>query len=98
MGRERLGDQAIEAALRELPAWVRRGDQLHLEVDFADFSDAFAFMTAMALVSHALDHHPDWRNVYRRVEVTLWTHDAGGLTELDLQWARAAQAKLPTRA
>ena len=95
--RSRLGDAEIDAALRMLPAWTRNGDRLRLEHEFTDFAEAFTFMTAMALVSQALDHHPDWRNVYRRVEITLWTHDASGLTALDLEWARAAQAKLPQR-
>jgi 4a-hydroxytetrahydrobiopterin dehydratase len=56
---------------------------------FADFVEAFAWMTAVALVAEKLDHHPDWTNVYHRVDVALWTHDAGGITERDFELAAA---------
>ena len=59
---------------------------------FRDFSEAWGFMSRAALVAEKLDHHPEWSNVYRTVEVTLSTHDAGGLTELDLALARAMDA------
>ncbi|TIR46475.1 MAG: 4a-hydroxytetrahydrobiopterin dehydratase, partial [Mesorhizobium sp.] len=55
---------------------------------FSDFSEAFAFMTRVALVAEKIDHHPDWSNVYKTVNVTLNTHDAGGLTALDFELAR----------
>jgi 4a-hydroxytetrahydrobiopterin dehydratase len=83
----RLTDDEIDRALRDLPGWERRDDTLHREFEFEDFSRAFGFMAACATVAQALDHHPDWSNVYSTVVVTLSTHDAGGLTELDVQLA-----------
>jgi 4a-hydroxytetrahydrobiopterin dehydratase len=62
-------------------------DALHRELRFASFSAAFAFMTRVALAAEVLNHHPEWSNVYNRVSITLTTHDAGGLTELDVQLA-----------
>jgi 4a-hydroxytetrahydrobiopterin dehydratase len=66
------------------------GRSLSCEWRFADFSQAFAFMVEMALVSERMNHHPEWFNVYNRVRVRLSTHDAGGLTALDLDWAEQA--------
>ena len=62
-------------------------DALHRELRFASFSAAFAFMARVAMAAEVLDHHPEWSNVYSRVSITLTTHDAGGLTELDVQLA-----------
>lgn len=86
--------EQIEQALRDLPQWALRDGALHRSLQFPDFVTAFGFMSSMALVSEALNHHPEWRNVYGRVEITLNTHDAGGITELDLKWARRAEALL----
>jgi len=83
-----LEREAIEAALRDLPGWELRDDKLHRELRFADFAAAFGFMAAAATVAAEMDHHPEWSNVYSRVTVDLVTHDAGGVTELDLQLAR----------
>ena len=87
------------AALGSLPGWrvVEGGrDAIARSYRFADFNAAFGFMSRVALMAEKLDHHPEWSNVYSRVEVTLTTHDAGGVTELDLTLARfidaAAQA------
>jgi 4a-hydroxytetrahydrobiopterin dehydratase len=84
----------LQAALERLPDWRLRADGLAIERDFrfSDFVQAFGFMTQMALVSEAMNHHPEWSNVYNRVRVTLTTHDAGGLTARDLEWARRASA------
>ena len=60
--------------------------------EFADFVAAFGFMTRVALVAERMNHHPEWFNVYRRVEVKLTTHDAGGITELDFELARVMEA------
>jgi 4a-hydroxytetrahydrobiopterin dehydratase len=65
---------------------------LHRELKFAGFVEAFGFMASMALVSESLNHHPNWSNVYNRVDIELFTHDAGGITELDVQWATRANA------
>ena len=79
-----------EAALAKLPGWTRApGDReaIARTYRFADFNIAFAFMTRVAIRAEQLDHHPEWFNVYNRVEVLLTTHDADGVTELDLTMA-----------
>ena len=75
-------------ALRDLDGWELRDGKLHCELRFVDFAAAFGFMAASATVAAEMDHHPEWSNVYSRVTVDLVTHDAGGVTELDLQLAR----------
>jgi 4a-hydroxytetrahydrobiopterin dehydratase len=94
MVKPRLSDEAVRAALEQLPEWTRVDGKLHRELIFEDFAAAFGFMTAMALVSETLAHHPEWHNVYNRLVIDLTTHDAGGITELDLEWARAAERRL----
>ncbi|MGF1659732.1 MAG: 4a-hydroxytetrahydrobiopterin dehydratase [Rubrimonas sp.] len=93
---DRLTDAERAAALSELAAsgWVHDPgrDAISRGFRFRDFSEAWGFMSRAALAAEKLDHHPEWRNVYRDVEVTLTTHDAGGLTELDLRLARAMDA------
>ena len=85
----RLTEETVRQQLEALPGWEFRDDRLHRRFRFADFSEAFAFMTRSAMVAEQLDHHPDWSNVYNRVEVMLFTHDQGGVTELDLRLAEA---------
>lgn len=79
------------AALRELPAWTLRDDAsaIYRSFRFADFSEAFAFMTRVALIAEKANHHPEWSNVYNRVEITLTTHDAAGLSQRDVNMAWA---------
>lgn len=84
-----LTDTEIDTALRTLPGWARRSGALHRSYTFPDFAAAFAFMTRVAAVAEAQQHHPDWRNVWSKVEITLSTHDAGGITERDLRLARS---------
>ncbi|THD74252.1 MAG: 4a-hydroxytetrahydrobiopterin dehydratase [Phenylobacterium sp.] len=77
-------------ALKRLPAWSAVGggrDAIQRSFRFKDFNAAFAFMTRAALLAEKLDHHPEWFNVYNRVDVTLATHDAEGVTELDVTLA-----------
>ena len=76
-------------ALADLTHWTLRDDGLAIvrNFTFADFSQAFAFMTRVALLAETHDHHPEWSNVYNRVEITLTTHDAGGLTDKDTDLA-----------
>ena len=83
-------------ALAALPEWTLRDDGLAIErlFRFKDFSQAFAFMTRVALVAEKHGHHPEWSNVYNRVAITLTTHDAGGLSERDVRMARAIDALL----
>ena len=86
-----LDEAARNAALANLPGWamVEGRDAIFKRFQFADFTAAFGWMTRMALVAEKMDHHPEWFNVYRTVEVTLSTHDAGGLTTLDIKLATA---------
>lgn len=84
----RLSDDEITTALAGLAGWELVDAKLHREFHFEDFSRAFGFMAACATVAQQLDHHPEWSNVYSTVVVDLTTHDAGGLTELDLRLAR----------
>jgi 4a-hydroxytetrahydrobiopterin dehydratase len=85
-----LTREAAQAALQQLPAWTLAADgrAMRRELVFADFKQAFGFMTQVALAAEQRDHHPDWRNVYNRLDICLSTHDAGGLTERDLSLAR----------
>jgi 4a-hydroxytetrahydrobiopterin dehydratase len=88
---ERLTGNARKAALAKLDGWseVQGRDAITRTFTFADFNEAFGFMTRAALVAEKLDHHPEWFNVYDKVEVTLATHDAGGVTERDVALAEA---------
>jgi 4a-hydroxytetrahydrobiopterin dehydratase len=80
--------------LGEIPAWreAKDRDALVREFRFKDFNAAFGFMSRVALVAEKMDHHPEWLNVYNRVEITLSTHDAGGVTERDIKLARQIDA------
>lgn len=91
MSRPRLTEAEITAALATLPGWTRVNDReaMAKRYVFADFVAAFGFMTKVALIAEKMDHHPEWSNVYRTVDVTLATHDAGGLTSLDTELAAA---------
>ena len=88
MSRPLLTPEELGAALRELAGWELRAGKLHREFAFADFSEAFAFMTRVALAAEKLDHHPDWSNVWNRVAIDLSTHDSGGITQNDVTLAR----------
>jgi 4a-hydroxytetrahydrobiopterin dehydratase len=88
MDEQPLSEEEIESRLGELPGWTLAGGKLHREYRFADFSEAFGFMARAALAAERLGHHPDWFNSWSRVVVDLVTHDAGGVTELDLELAR----------
>lgn len=92
---ERLDDAAIHRALAELPGWKFDDGVLQRSLEFRDFREAFGFMTTCALIAEAMDHHPDWTNVYRRVEIRLSTHSIGGVTERDLRLAAEISARVP---
>jgi 4a-hydroxytetrahydrobiopterin dehydratase len=89
--REKLTGQARSDALQSLAGWseVSSRDAITKKFVFKDFNEAFGFMARAALVAEKMDHHPEWFNVYKTVEVTLSTHDAGGLTALDVELAAA---------
>ncbi len=88
---ERLSAEARKSALAELPGWADAPgrEAIARTFVFKDFNEAFGFMARAALVAEKMDHHPEWFNVYKTVEVTLSTHDAGGLTALDVELAAA---------
>jgi 4a-hydroxytetrahydrobiopterin dehydratase len=88
---QKLTADARKTALGRLPRWAEMSgrDAIARKFTFGDFNEAFGFMTRAALVAERMDHHPEWFNVYRTVEVTLSTHDAGGVTELDVRLAEA---------
>jgi 4a-hydroxytetrahydrobiopterin dehydratase len=91
---ERLSAEARKSALGELSGWadVAGREAIAKTFIFKDFNQAFGFMTRAALVAEKNDHHPEWRNVYKTVEVVLATHDAGGVTALDIELAKAMNA------
>src|SRR5262245_2279164 len=91
MMRQKLSGPARADSLKKLIGWteVQGRDAIYKKFVFQDFNAAFGFMTRAALVAEKLDHHPEWFNVYKTVEVTLSTHDAGGVTELDIKLAEA---------
>jgi len=90
----RLSAAERDTALATLPHWSLREDGLAITRSFlfADFAEAFAFMTRVALLAEKADHHPEWRNVWNRVEMTLTTHDACGLSRRDVALAGAIDA------
>lgn len=87
----KLDANARAAALQELAGWqaVAGRDALHKSFKFKDFNEAWGFMNRVALMAEKMDHHPEWSNVYNRVEITLSTHDCDGLSERDVKLARA---------
>jgi 4a-hydroxytetrahydrobiopterin dehydratase len=91
---EKLSDEEIQARIGTLPGWQYESGKLHREIMFADFNEAFGFMTRVALVAEAMNHHPEWFNVWAKLQIDLATHDAGGVTELDFQLAEKMNALL----
>src|SRR5215469_14261493 len=96
---ERLVGAARHAALREIHGWIEVEDRdaIRKSYHFGDFSEAWAFMSRMALLAEKMDHHPELFNVYNRVEVILSTHDAGGLSDRDIRLAHAIDEIAPER-
>ena len=86
---EKLSGEALETALASVAGWTFRDSKLHRVFAFADFTEAFGFMTQVALVAERMNHHPEWCNVYKTVAISLTTHDAGGLTLKDVELAQA---------
>lgn len=87
----RLDDAEVARRLDALPRWEIRNGKLHRELTFRDFAEAFRFMTDVATEAERMQHHPEWFNVYNRVTMDLVTHDAQGITALDLELARRVQ-------
>jgi 4a-hydroxytetrahydrobiopterin dehydratase len=91
---ERLSAEARKSALKGLSGWTDTDgrEAIARTFTFKDFNEAFGFMSRAALVAEKSDHHPEWRNVYKTVEVVLTTHDAGGVTKFDIELAKAMNA------
>lgn len=81
-----LTDDEIASALADHPGWTLIDDALHRTFEFDSFVTAFGFMASVALIAEKLDHHPDWSNVYNKVQIAVATHDRGGVTDIDLDF------------
>jgi len=84
----KLSESIIEEKLKNLPGWSLKNEKLYKEFQFNDFNQAFGFMTRAAMEIEKMNHHPEWFNVYNRITVELTTHDAGGITDNDVNLAR----------
>ncbi|MCB1140359.1 MAG: 4a-hydroxytetrahydrobiopterin dehydratase [Leptospiraceae bacterium] len=93
MERNRLSDQEIKDQLKNLKDWEEKDGKLYCEIQFEDFNEAFSFMAGVALKAEKMDHHPEWFNVYNKLRIWLHTHDAGGITALDMQMASFIQER-----
>lgn len=88
----KLTEEQIQEALTHLPGWTLQDGKLHKTYTFADFVQAWGFMSRVALHAECMNHHPEWFNVYHTVRVDLNTHDAGGITRLDVELATKMDA------
>ena len=88
----KLTSQDIQHALVQLPGWQLDQGKLYRRFAFGSFVDAFGFMSQVALLAEAMDHHPEWSNVYNRVDIHLTTHDAGGISARDVELAEKISA------
>jgi len=84
----RLPPESIKEELKNLGGWVEKNNKLHKEFEFVDFNQAFGFMTRAAMHIEKINHHPEWFNVYNKIVVDLITHDAGGITQNDINLAK----------
>ena len=91
---EKVTEKQIAEELEKLPGWTIKSGNLHRSFEFADFSEAFGFMTRAAMIAESMGHHPDWSNVWNKVVVNLSTHSIGGLSNLDFQFAKKMQKLL----
>lgn len=94
MAAQPLSEAEIEQLLGQLPLWSRIEGRLVRQMRFADFSEAFAFLTRVALIAERLNHHPEWSQAWNRVTISLITHDAGALTHRDQELAQRIEALL----
>ncbi len=84
----RLSPEKISEELKNLPGWSIKDEKLHRDFEFESFNQAFGFMTRAAMEIEKMNHHPEWFNVYNRLTVDLMTHDAGGITQNDVELAK----------
>lgn len=89
---EKLSESDIETRLLRLPEWEYYDNAIHAEFEFENFKDCFSAMSRIAFECEALNHHPDWTNVYNNLSISLSTHDAGGVTDKDFKLAQAIEA------
>ncbi len=94
MGLSQLPNEEIEKELQNLPGWTVLEGTLHKEFKFDDFNQAFGFMTRAAMHIEKMNHHPEWFNVYNKLTIDLTTHDAGGITENDINLAKTLNSLL----
>lgn len=95
LDRKRLLTEAeLAQAVSEIPHWEYDRNRFHRKFEFSNFVEAFGFMSRVALIAERLFHHPEWSNVYNKVEISITNHDAGGLTELDVEFCRRVDALL----
>ena len=94
MAPQRLTDVEVKQQLQSLSRWQLKDGRLHCELKFGSFVEAFGFLTSLALIAERMNHHPEIYNVYDRVRLELWTHDANGISPLDFELARAAEKLL----
>ena len=90
---EKLDTEKLAQALSGLEGWIldKSRPAIHKSFKFKNFNECWSFMTQIALLAEEMDHHPEWLNVYNRVDITLTTHDADGITELDIKMASAIE-------
>jgi 4a-hydroxytetrahydrobiopterin dehydratase len=88
---KRLSENEINDKLESLEGWTYNGSAIQTSFEFENFKEAFTLMTRIAFEAEAAQHHPEWSNVYNHLEITLSTHDAGGVTEKDFQLAKAIE-------
>lgn len=91
-GKDRLDDAAIRSRLEQVDGWTLENGRIRRSFEFDDFVRAFGFMTAVALAAERMNHHPDWSNVYNRVEISLSSHDVDGLSDRDFRLAQRIDA------
>ena len=94
MALEKLSSEGIEKELSDLQGWSEVDGKLHKEFQFSDFNQAFGFMTRAAMEIEKMNHHPEWFNVYNKLSVDLMTHDAGGITQNDVNLAKILNSLL----
>jgi 4a-hydroxytetrahydrobiopterin dehydratase len=87
MSIKKMSLQEIETGLQKLPGWTLKEENLHRELKFKDFVQAFGFMTQAAITAEKMNHHPEWSNVYSQVTINLTTHEANGISQLDFELA-----------
>jgi len=84
----KLSSEQISEELKNLPGWIVKEEKLHKDFEFVDFNQAFGFMTRAAMHIEKMNHHPEWFNVYNKLTIDLTTHDAGGITQNDIDLAK----------